>query len=167
MSSMPHDATNFLNHLVQINKDAQAGFLAAAENIQNSELETLFTKYATHYANFAAELQAEIERLGGTYSDSGTLGGALHRGWFDLRSTLSGHSAAAILTSCETGEDSAEAPTPKPPTPPHRTNTRAQRQAPRTNPPIPHTPLPPDRRNQRRRGISGKRVTSKHFYWGV
>lgn len=106
---MPADTLDLLNHLVRINKDAEAGFFTAAENIQNSELETLFSKYAKHHAKFAAELQAEIERLGGTYSDSGTLGGALHRGWLDLKSTLSGHSAAAILTSCETGEDSAEA----------------------------------------------------------
>jgi uncharacterized protein (TIGR02284 family) len=31
-----------LNRLIAVNKDAEGGFLAAAENVQNSELETLF-----------------------------------------------------------------------------------------------------------------------------
>jgi uncharacterized protein (TIGR02284 family) len=106
---MPDETIDLLNHLVQINKDAEAGFLTAAQNIQNSELETLFANYAKQHAKFAAELQDEIERRGGTYSDSGTVGGALHRGWLDLKSTLSGHSAGAILASCDSGEESAEA----------------------------------------------------------
>ncbi len=104
-----NDAIDQLDHLIQINKDAETGFLTAAENIRNSELETLFTGYAKHHARFAAELKQEVERRGRAPSDSGTLGGALHRGWIDLKSTLSGHSASAILASCESGEESAEA----------------------------------------------------------
>lgn len=98
-----------LNHLVHINKDAEAGFHAAAGNVKNSEIETLFEGYAKQHAKFIAELQGEIGRLGGNPSDSGTLGGALHRGWMDLKSTLTGHSAGSMLTACETGEQSAEA----------------------------------------------------------
>ncbi|MDQ2774473.1 MAG: PA2169 family four-helix-bundle protein [Acidobacteriota bacterium] len=97
-----------LNHLVHINKDAEAGLHTAAENVKNSELETVFGGYAKQHAKFAAELQQEIKRLGGTVSDSGTLGGAMHRAWMDLTSALSGHSAASMLTACENGENSAE-----------------------------------------------------------
>jgi len=103
------DTIDHLNHLVAINRDAEAGFVTAAENIKNTELETLFTGYSKQHGKFAVELQAEIKRLGGSYSDSGTVGGALHRGWMDVKSALSGHSAAAILGSCESGEESAEA----------------------------------------------------------
>lgn len=107
---MTHDDTIAqLNQLIHLNKDGESGFHTAAENIKNSELETLFNGYAKQHAKFAAELQEEVERLGGDFTDSGTLGGALHRGWLDLKSALSGHSAAAILKSCETGEDSAVA----------------------------------------------------------
>lgn len=98
-----------LNHLVEINKDAEDGFRNAAQSIRNSELETLFAGYAKQHAKFAAEVQQEIDRLGGRPTESGTLGGALHRGWMDLKSALSGHSAAAILASCESGEQSAVA----------------------------------------------------------
>ncbi len=106
---MPHDNTiNQLNHLLHINKDAEAGFHTAAETVKNSELETLFSGYAKQHAKFAVELREEIERLGGTFSDTGTLGGALHRGFLDVKSVVSGHSAASILRSCESGEESAE-----------------------------------------------------------
>ena len=98
-----------LNRLIAINKDAEDGFLAAAESIKNSELDTLFKGYAKQHAKFLAELQQEVERLGGNPSSSGTVGGAIHRGWTDLKSTLSGHSAASLLASCDTGEQSADA----------------------------------------------------------
>lgn len=98
-----------LNHLVHINKDAEAGFRTAAENVKNSEIETLFRKYATQHGKFAGELRDEIERLGGSPSDSGTLGGTLHRSWMDVKATLAGHSAGSMLRSCATGEESAEA----------------------------------------------------------
>jgi uncharacterized protein (TIGR02284 family) len=98
-----------LNRLIEINKDAEAGFLNAAENIRNSELESQFAGYAKQHGKFAADLQEQVERLGGNPPDSGTVGGALHRGWMDLKSALTGHSAAAILSACENGEQSAEA----------------------------------------------------------
>ncbi len=106
---MAHDKTiERLNHLIHINKDAEAGFRTAAEQTENSELETLFDGYTKQHAKFAVELQQEIERLGGTFSDSGTFGGTLHRGFMDVKSALSGHSAKGILASCESGEESAE-----------------------------------------------------------
>jgi len=97
-----------LNHLIAINKDAEAGFRTAAENVRNSEIETLFSGYASQHGRFVTELIAEVERLDGDPSDSGTFGGALHRGWLDVKSALSGHSAGSMLAACETAEQSAE-----------------------------------------------------------
>ena len=106
---LAHDNTiDQLNHLLRINKDAEAGFQAAAEKTNNTELETLFGGYAKQHAKFADDLRGEIERLGGKFTDSETFGGALRRGFTDLRSTLSGHSAAVMLASCERAEESAE-----------------------------------------------------------
>jgi uncharacterized protein (TIGR02284 family) len=102
-----NDILEHLNHLVEVNKNSEEGFLNAAKNIRNSELETHFTDYARQHARFAAELQREIAKLGGNPPDQGTTGGALHRGWMDLKSALTGNSAGAILSSCESGEDSA------------------------------------------------------------
>jgi uncharacterized protein (TIGR02284 family) len=108
---MAHDNTiDHLDRLINVNKDAEASLSTAAGNVTNSELETLFGGFAKQHAKFAIELEEEVERLGGRVASPGpgTLGGALHRGWIDLKSALTGRSAAAILSSCESGEQSAE-----------------------------------------------------------
>jgi uncharacterized protein (TIGR02284 family) len=102
-----NDVLDYLNHLIEINKDAEAGLLNAAENVRNSELETTLTGYAKQHARFAAELQSEVQRLGGKPERSGTAGGAVHRGWIDLKAAITGHSPKPILSACESGEDSA------------------------------------------------------------
>lgn len=106
---MDHDETiDQLNHLVNTNREAESGLRDAAERVDNSELESLFNGYAKQHARFEAELLEEIKRLGGLTSNAKTTGGALRKGWLDLKSALSGHSAGAILASCESGEESAE-----------------------------------------------------------
>ncbi len=101
-------ALTHLNHLLDTNKNAEATYRAAAEDVKNSELETLFVDHARQHAKFASELREEIKHLGGDSSDSGTLDSALHRGWTDLKAAISGHSAHVILSSCANAEQSAE-----------------------------------------------------------
>lgn len=104
--AQPDKYVEHLNHLVEINKDSEEGFLNAAKNIKNSELESQFTEYARQHARLAVELEREIAKLGGNPPEHGTTGGAVHRGWMDLKSALTGNSARAILSSCESAEDS-------------------------------------------------------------
>ncbi len=98
-----------LNDLIETCKDGENGYRTAEEQVRNTQLETVFAGYSKQRAQFARELQAEVERLGGTPTDSGTLAAALHRGWMDLKSALSGGDGASIVAACETGEDSAQA----------------------------------------------------------
>ena len=98
-----------LNGLIHVCYDGEEGFRNAAAHINNSELGTEFEKIGHQRAQFAKDLQAEVERLGGTPVHSGTLSGALHRGWVDLKSALTGGDAGAIVAACETGDDSAVA----------------------------------------------------------
>jgi len=85
------------------------GYLTAAGNVSNTELETVFTEYAKQRGQFARSLQAEVERLGGNAEESGSIGGTLFRGWMDLKSALSTGDGTAIIASCETGEETAVA----------------------------------------------------------
>ena len=106
---MTNDETlHLLQHLAAINKDAEAALRTAAENVKNSEIESLFIGHPKKHAKIPADLQPEIERLGGKPSESGTVGGAIERGWMDLKSALTGNSAAAMIASCENGELHAE-----------------------------------------------------------
>jgi uncharacterized protein (TIGR02284 family) len=103
------EAINSLNELVRVCKDGERGYLTAAGDVKNTELETLFLEASKQRGGYARELQAEIERLGGSATDSGTISAALHRGWMDLKAEVSGGDSAAIVAACETGEDSAQA----------------------------------------------------------
>ncbi len=97
-----------LNDLVETLKDGQYGYQHASENIEDSELKTLFSSYATQRSKFAGELQQELIHLGESKPETeSSVTGALHRGWINLKSALSGGGRHAVLAECERGEDHA------------------------------------------------------------
>lgn len=97
-----------LNDLIETLKDGQYGFKHASENVEDSDLKTLFGSYSMQRSKFAGELQQELVRLGEPAPEEGaTVTGALHRGWINLKSALSGKSRHAVLAECERGEDHA------------------------------------------------------------
>jgi uncharacterized protein (TIGR02284 family) len=98
-----------LNGLIKACKDGELGYRTAAADVRNTELETVFTGYSKQRGQFARKLQAEVERLGGAAEGSGSMSGTLLRGWMDVKSVLSNGNGAAIIATCETGEEVAVA----------------------------------------------------------
>jgi len=96
-----------LNQLIEICKDAENGFRAAAEGVKSADLKTLFKSYSAQRALFANELQAEVQRRGGTPEEGGSLTATLHRGWMNIKSLVTGQDEAAITAGCERAEDVA------------------------------------------------------------
>jgi uncharacterized protein (TIGR02284 family) len=96
-----------INSLIQTNKDAQNGYQEAAEDIERSDLKTLFYEFSQERSKFAGELQGLVRDLGGEPEDSGSLSGTIHQGWMNLKSAITGKDVKAILNECERGEDSA------------------------------------------------------------
>ncbi len=97
-----------LNTLIETLKDGQAGFKAAEEDAQSPELRSLFSTFSQQRATFAAELQRLARAYGDPKpEDSGSTGGALHRGWINLKAAVVKRNAHAILAECERGEDAA------------------------------------------------------------
>jgi uncharacterized protein (TIGR02284 family) len=106
-----HMSTNIvsvLNDLVETSKDGEKGFRKAAEDTKDVTLKQLFTGRAEDCARGANELQDVVQRLGGKPQTGGTVGGALHRGWVDIKSAVTHRSDHAILEECERGEDVAK-----------------------------------------------------------
>src|SRR6266487_962622 len=66
-------------------------------------------RIAIRRSQFAQELQAGVERQGGSAQDSGSVAASLHRGWIALASSVSHGDARAIVASCEAGEGAARA----------------------------------------------------------
>jgi uncharacterized protein (TIGR02284 family) len=99
-----------LHNLIHILKDGQEGFRTASEDISNSELKTLFSSYSLQRSKFSGELQALAHELGEQDPpSSGSVAGALHRGWIDLKAALMSRDEHAVLAECERGEDAAVA----------------------------------------------------------
>ncbi len=97
-----------LNNLIETSKDGEKGFLAAAEDTKIPELRDVFRKRAQDCANGAAELQAIVAQAGEKPDDHGSIAGALHRGWANLKASVAGRTELAILEECERGEDVAK-----------------------------------------------------------
>ena len=97
-----------LNGLIQTVKDGELGFTTAAEGIKDPATKTLFQSYARQRSEMARELQLEVRRLGGDPDRSGTVAGAAHRGWINIKSVVTGKDEGSIVAEAERGEDAAK-----------------------------------------------------------
>ena len=97
-----------LNGLIETCKDGQDGFKTAAEGIERSELKTVFYEFSQQRSEFAGVLQELARTLGGDPESTGTLSAAVHRGWMNIKSLVTGKDEEAILNECERGEDHAK-----------------------------------------------------------
>ena len=102
------DVISTLNGLIETCKDGQEGFKEAAEGVERSDMKSLFYEFSQQRAQFAGELQSLVQTLGGDPEKSGSVAGAIHRGWINIKSAVTGKDEAAILNECERGEDSAK-----------------------------------------------------------
>jgi uncharacterized protein (TIGR02284 family) len=94
-----------LKDLIAVARDSELGYRTAAEHVADSHLKTIFGEYAKQRGKFVQELREQGELP----DEGGTVGGAVFRGWMNLKSAVTGGGAAAIVAACETGEDSAAA----------------------------------------------------------
>ena len=101
------DVASTLNQLIQTCKDGENGFKVAAESVDDANLQHLLESYSQQRSEFAAELEAEVERLHQSSAKVGHVAAALHRGWMDIKSLATGREEAAIIAECERGEDVA------------------------------------------------------------
>ena len=109
MSNSLSDTISTLNKLIETCKDGQEGFRLAAEAITDDEdLKGFLFSCSLQRSKFAGELQNELISLGEPQpSEATTIKAALHRGWINLKSAVTGRDSHAILSECERGEDTA------------------------------------------------------------
>ena len=111
MSNSLSDTISTLNSLIETCKEGQEGFRLAAEAVTDDEdLKSFLFSCSLQRSKFAGELSNELIQMG--HSDpkqESTVISALHRGWINLRTAISGGDNYAILAECERGEDSAVA----------------------------------------------------------
>lgn len=95
-----------LNDIIEVARDGQEGFKQAAENVHNIDLRMYFNEISLVRGKMVRDLQAQVAQLGGEPDQQGTLAGAFHRTWIELKH-LVGLDDETIISSAETGEATA------------------------------------------------------------
>ncbi len=104
---MSSKLTSALNGLIETANDGEQGFRAAADDCSDPQLKTLFLELSAERGSFANELKALVIASGSDPAAGGSLAGVVHRGWINLKSSLSTREDLSVLEECERGEDSA------------------------------------------------------------
>jgi uncharacterized protein (TIGR02284 family) len=102
------DVISTLNDLIETSKDGEDGFRACADGVKSAAVKTILEEAARRCAQGAAQLKTKVRALGGDPEKRGSPSGSLHRGWVNIKSTVTGMDEAAVLAECERGEDAAE-----------------------------------------------------------
>lgn len=105
---MSENSITILNRLIETSKDGEKGFRQAAEYTPDHYLQSIFNGCADSYQRAVNELQTCVAQLGAQPEDSGSVLGALHRGWTGIKATLSRGDSHAILVECERVEESVK-----------------------------------------------------------
>jgi uncharacterized protein (TIGR02284 family) len=102
-----HAVIETLNDLIETCKDGEYGFRASAEQAKSGALKATLMARADECRVASEQLRAHVVQLGGKPEDSGSMLGAVHRGWVAMRAKLSSYDDLAVLEECERGEDAA------------------------------------------------------------
>jgi uncharacterized protein (TIGR02284 family) len=111
MAAINSDTARVFNDLVEINKTGAKGYQEAAEGVSNPQLKSELSRLSQQRAQFASELEQQARQAGINTTDDNTVEGvvadaaaAVHRGWINLKSAITGQNDSAILGECETGD---------------------------------------------------------------
>ena len=114
MATITGETARAYNDLVEINKTAAKGYQEAAEGVTSPDLKAKLSQLSQQRAQFAAELNQHASQYGISPESESTIEGvvadaaaAVHRGWINIKSAITGQDDSAILGECETGDATA------------------------------------------------------------
>ena len=107
MSTYTEEIGNKLNDLLEKTYDAEKGFKKAADNIDNTALKTYFKQKAQERYDFGHELKSELKAFNQDIDKGGSITGAAHRTWMDVKALFSSENEESMLEEAIRGEKSA------------------------------------------------------------
>ena len=105
MTTLTKETLDGLQELIEVNIDSGKGFAAAAEKIENPDIAMYFRRCGERRQGFAGELQRVVGLNGQEPEHTGTVKGAIHRWWLNVRGTVQQGDEHAVLAEAERGED--------------------------------------------------------------
>lgn len=109
MAELLKDTEKVLKDVIESLIDGQEGFKDIGEKLEDPTLKRYFLAESLKRAQFKGELEDVLikEGVSDAYKESGSISGALHRTWGDLKAKLGGGDHT-LLESAEQGEDVAK-----------------------------------------------------------
>src|SRR5689334_5654939 len=105
------DEETTVKDLIKTLEDGRDGFTKAAERLQSNsspDIASRFREFSAQRGAMADELRRCAKLEGFSVPQSGTVAGAVHRGWITVKDVLTGDDASAIIAAAEQGEDHAK-----------------------------------------------------------
>lgn len=98
------EAKNLLQDLIETLQDGHKGMLDLGQKLTSAQERDFLLRESQIRAGFAGEIENELHRMGERDVDQhGSVGGAIHRIWDDLKARL-GADDASLLGAAELGE---------------------------------------------------------------
>ena len=109
-SAKNQETEKVLLEVIKVLNDGQKCFADIGEHLKDDILKRYFLAESLKRANFRAELENELHRAGmADVKEGGTVAGALHRTWGDLKGKLGiSDDDHSLLATAEQGEDVAK-----------------------------------------------------------
>jgi uncharacterized protein (TIGR02284 family) len=106
-STKNQEMESVLLDLIKSLQDGQKGFAEIGEHLKDATLKRYFFAESLKRASFRAELESQLHHAGmADVDEPGTVAGAFHRVWGELKAKLGGGDHA-LLETAEKGEDDA------------------------------------------------------------
>lgn len=100
-------ASSALASILTACEDGERGYSTAASDVDVEGFKLMFRHYADERAGFAKALHDIASRAAVTPPGEGSVRGALHRRWIDLKAAIDSGNPRAVLIECRRGEDAA------------------------------------------------------------
>ncbi|PZD78667.1 PA2169 family four-helix-bundle protein [Mesonia sp. K7] len=101
------EIANKLNEILERTYDAEKGYKDAAERVDNAKMKSFLNEQAQQRYDFGHELKSEIKNFGETPEKGGSVKGAIHRNWMDLKAAISSNSEERVMEEVQRGEQAA------------------------------------------------------------
>lgn len=100
--------------ILNLNRTSVKGYQEAAEEVKSADLKSKLSEFSQQRAHFVSDLEGYARQYGIEAKDENTIesvatdaAAAVHRGWINIKSAITGQDDSAVLEAAETGEATA------------------------------------------------------------